>query len=476
MAYITPLTQRPYFPNNQGLVNKKEDEESSQSSRSSQTEQEQSQPSIQKNLKEQQKATQEQWAESKANHQAAVASRDANLKNASVNIAQILKDFKNTAKAIGASPELTEEVDTYLLLVENQAKKEAPDTKLIRSNLKNASTLLDNYISETLQRHSKVVENWIDALFLQQINYKFNEGEINPNFLVKFPNQTKASSDVESDEETSEAEEEEEKTTEETSSKSVLVPQDEKLKSLFLQGKKYAYANNSKKSMETFRQALKRALEINDKDTASKVLLEIGKIYDKNDYLAQALTTYSEALTVAKDLNVKTKAHYSMAQIYDDVAEVEPAINHYMSSISFAGESENLTAQSTSLTKIGNIFSDKYDKKAFEYLNLAQTLANEDNTPKIKGYVSSNIAGAYKKFNEPQNALKYYSNAVKEYNVAQSPAKSAQNYKNAAEIMINNKNNAKAKTLLQKALLKANQGNNPMLAKEIQEKLNAIKL
>lgn len=474
MAYITPLTQRPYFPNNQGMVSKKEDEEPSQSSRSSQAEQEQTQQNIQKNLKEQQKTTQEQWAESKANHQAAIASRDANLKNASVNIAQILKDFKNTAKAIGASPELTEEVDTYLLLVENQAKKETPDSKLIRSNLKNASTLLDNYISETLQRHSKVVENWIDALFLQQINYKFNEGEINPNFLVKFPNQSKETSETESDEESSEVEGEE-KTGEESSKKTVLVPQDEQLKSLFLQGKKYAYANNSKKSMEIFRQALKRALEINDKDTASKVLLEIGKLYDKNDYLAQALTTYSEALNVAKDVNVKTKAHYSMAQIYDDVSEIEPAINHYMSSISFAGESENLAAQSTSLTKIGNIFSDKYDKKAFEYLNLAQAIAEENKTPKIKGYVSSSLAGAYKKFNEPQNALKYYSNAIKEYNDAQSPSKSALNYKNAAEIMINNQNHAKAQTLLQKALLKAKQGSNLSLAKEIQDKLNSLK-
>ena len=49
-----------------------------------------------------------------------------------------------------------------------------------------------------------------------------------------------------------------------------------------------------------------------------------------------------------------------MAQIYDDVNQIEPALDHYFNSISYAGEAENLAAQSTSLTKMGNIFTDMY--------------------------------------------------------------------------------------------------------------------
>ena len=52
--------------------------------------------------------------------------------------------------------------------------------------------MLDKYISETLNKESKVVQNWLDALFLQRINYSYNEEEINPNFLVKFPENNKA--------------------------------------------------------------------------------------------------------------------------------------------------------------------------------------------------------------------------------------------------------------------------------------------
>lgn len=475
---LQAVRQSPYPINNYtGFIKKKgEDEESSSSSRqstgqtpeSTQSKNHEEQPPVNPNVR---KNIKEQFEESKANHQQAIASRDANLKNAAINIAQIIKDFKNTTKAIGASPELTEEVDQYLALIEKQVTKENPDSKLVRSNLKNASSLLDNYISETLQRPSKVVENWIDALFLQQINYRFNEEEINPQFLVKFPNQKKEDEDSSDENEHDEENENKKKNKYKTE---VIVPQDEKLKSLFIKAKKYSYANESKKAMELFKAALDRAIEVKDKDTESKVLFEIGKIYDKNDYLAQALTSYNRSLQVTRDVSVKTQAHYSMAKIYDDVAQFEPAINHYMSSISYAGENENLAAQSTSLTKIGNIYSDEYKKEAFDFLSEAEVLASQTDSHKTKGFVSSNIAIAYDKFNDPHNALKYFSNAIREYDEAQSPVKVAINYKRAAEIMEDFSNPQKAKKLYKKALAKARQTDDVELMKEIHEALNII--
>lgn len=460
---------RPYIVNNyNGFAKEKEDNESSASAHAAQ----ESQYEYVENQPEQRKDVRQQLEESKEYQRAAIASRDANLKNATVNIAQILKDFRGTVKAIGSSVELSEEVEIYLSLVQKQVTKDNPDVKVIRSNLKNASSLLDNYISETLQRPSKVVENWIDALFLQQINYKFNEEEVNPNFLVKFPNQKKdEEQDNSSEDENNDSNEEDKK---EEKSTEIKVPQDEKLKSLFVQAKKYTYANDNKKAMELFKEALDRAIEVEDSETESKILFEIGKIYDKNDYLAQALTSYNKSLSATTDLNIKTKAHYSMAQIYDDVAQFEPAINHYMSSISYAGVNDNLIAQSTSLTKIGNIYSDEYKKEAFDFLMEAEAIASETDSAKTKGYVSSNIANAFNKFNEPQNALKYYSNACKDYQDAKDPQKTAINYKRAAELMQDYKNTQKAKALFRKALKKARQTDDVQLMNEIHEALSMI--
>ncbi len=476
MSYNTMSLVRPQpylINNNYKGFKKKEEKENSQSSNSAVSQEERQPQYVDKNAIK--KTPTQMLQESKAQHEKAVAARDANLKNATVNIAQILKDFKNTAKAIGASPELMEEVNSYLDLVEKQVVKENPDGKLIRSNLKNASTLLDNYITETLQRPSKVVENWIDALFLQQINFKFNDEEVNPQFLVKFPNSKHEDDDeVSSDEDASKDVSKEGKSKNGKIKNTVLVPQDEKLKSLFISAKKYSYANNSKKAMETFKEALARAIEVEDKETESKVLFEIGKIYDKNDYLVQALTSYNKSLQSTSDSSVKTQAHFSMAQIYDDVAQFEPAINHYMSSISYAGESENLPAQSTSLTKIGNIYSDEYKKDAFDFLFEAEGLASQTNSHKTKGYVSSSIANAFSRFNDPQNALKYYSSAVKEYADAQSPQKIAINYKRAADVMKDFNNSKKAESLYQKALLHAKKSDDTELINEIHASLKMI--
>lgn len=464
------IRPRPYLVNTyKGYAKENEDNESSASARP--YESQESQQEYVQNRPEQRRDVQQQLEESREYQRAAIASRDANLKNATVNIAQIMKDFRGTIKAIGSPPELADEVEIYLSLVEKQVVKENPDVKVIRSNLKNASALLDDFITQTLQRPSKVVENWIDALFLQQINYRYNEEEVNPNFLVKFPNQK----NEEEQNNSSEGEnEEQEQQAEDEKVEEVKVPQDEKLKSLFIQAKKFTYTNDSKKAMEIFKEALDRAIEVQDCETESKILFEIGKIYDKNDYLAQALTSYSKSLTTTTDLNIKTKAHYSMAQIYDDVAQFEPAINHYMSSISYAGVNDNLIAQSTSLTKIGNIYSDEYKKEAFEYFLEADAIAIETKNAKTKGYVSSNIANAFNKFNEPQNALKYYSNACKEYDDAKDPQKVAINYKRAAELMQDYKNYQKARALFRKALTNAQQAKDEQLILEVHQALNNV--
>ena len=68
-----------------------------------------------------------------------------------------------------------EEVDGYKKKKKKQVTKESPNIKLIQANLKNAGVLLDKYISDTLNKDSKVVQNWVDAVFLQDVNYKYDE-------------------------------------------------------------------------------------------------------------------------------------------------------------------------------------------------------------------------------------------------------------------------------------------------------------
>ncbi len=94
-------------------------------------------------------------------------------------------------KAIGASQEVNDEVEAYLNLVELQSVKENPSQRIIKSNLANAAVILDGYISETLNKPSTVVKNWIDALLLQKVEYKSNCHPELDSGSIQLVNQTK---------------------------------------------------------------------------------------------------------------------------------------------------------------------------------------------------------------------------------------------------------------------------------------------
>ena len=416
-----------------------------------------------------------------------------------VNIAQILKDFRGTIKAIATPEDIEKEVNRYLQIVEQQVREVKPQVNLIQSNLKIAASLLDNYISKTLNKESKVVQNWLDALFLQRINYSYNEEEVNPNFLVKFPdqaektNQTQPQETVQEDvqpiaenseeilappeeglieiEELSSQNEEEQfiEAQEKISTKPniTIVPQDTRLKSLFMEAKKQAFSNNPQKAMAIFKEAFNRASELKDNETQSRICLEIGKIYDDNDFVVQALNSYNKSLQYTTDTNVKSRAHFSMAQIYDDVNQVEPALNHYITSISYAGKTDDLIGQSDSLTRVANIFADKYDENAFEYYDVARKLVEQTADDNMKGYVLSNTADACVQFRKNDKALKYYAEAVKNYEKSNAIEEIAQNYKSAAELMIQFNSPNKAKSLLKKAMINAVKTQNEDLISEI---------
>lgn len=414
----------------------------------------------------------EKIRKAKEEQQKAIISRDATKQAATINISQILRDFKNTGIAIGAPEDIMEDVESYINIIEKQVKKDNPDKKIVHSNLQNGAILLDKYISDTLQRPSKVVENWVEAILLQQVNYKYDEEQVNEMLAVQFPKSQKTEKEEQREEIENKTVETE--TTQTTKKANYIVPQDTQLKNIFLKAKKMSVAKDYKTAMETFKTALDRAIEIKDTETESKILYEIGNIYDKNDYLAQALTSYNHSIKKTTDLNVKAKAHYSMAQIYDDVYQYESAIDHYISTISYAGETENVAAQSTSLAKIGKIYTDRYDKNAFTYLTTAEELISETDNHKAIAFVNSNLAEAHSRFNQPKQALKHYSTAVLEYDKSESTEKVAINYQKAAQIMMELDNTPKAKKLLQKALFKARQTENVELMKEINTALETL--
>lgn len=460
-----------------------------------------------------------QHAEAEPTKEAQIAQMARNNK---INIAQVIKDFRGTYAAIGTPNCLVDEIEDYLNKVIDHTKGEAPSINFVQTNLQNAAVILDKYISDTLEKESKVVSNWLEALFLQRINYSYNEGEVNEDFLVKFPKEEQTPQEKQQVEPIAVAPEEEQSIVQEIPDyepvpvqepirqtapiarpvnpqlhlqrqsvpqqvqpvkqvspkiekpKLTIIPENNELKALFIQAKKQVYANNPAKAMNILEKALQRAVSVRDEDAQSKICYEMAKIYDDNNYLAQALSNYNRSLQVTTDTSMKTKAHYSMAKIYDDVNQFNSAINHYLNSVSYAGKEDNLSSQSKSLTNIANIYTDQYDPDAFIFYDEADVLVKQTDDAEMKGYVSSNTAGAFNKFNLPDKALQCYAQAVQNYTDAKQSNHIAENYKAAGELMFDLKHSAKAKVLLNKALMHTDKYKDKELISQIQDLLEEI--
>ncbi len=454
---LYPVNVKPYMIN-RGFVKRKEDEEGSSGSKA-QTQEAQEQA--------QSEQTKRQSVERFPRQQYPNGQPTAiDYSRSTVNVAQIVTDFKNTTAAIGAPDNIKAEVETYLGLIEGESLKETPNGKIIQTNLKTASQVLDNYITATLKKPSDVVEKWIDALFLQKIDFKSDPTAINPDFQVQLPQKNEPQTVVETtiQEETAVADT--------NIVQFPALPENKEVKKAFIQGKKYSAINDTQNALSAYENALKLADENEDISAKPLIFLEVAKIYDGYDLLAQALTLYNKAATNTEDPKIKTKAYYAMAKIYDDAVQFHPAMEHYFASIAFAGESENLTTQTFSLMGIANMYAEKYNtQNANDYYQSAQQIAEATENDTLSAKVYKLSASKMSRLNEPKTALDYYKQSSYYYNKNQDTLSLAANYEKSSELMAQLGNTSKAKTLLKKAQTIYKQNNMPEAVFNIEREL-----
>ena len=389
-----------------------------------------------------------------------------------IGIDQVLSDFRNTANAIGAPDNIKAEVASYLTLIENQAQKENPNPQIVQSNLKNASQILDEYITKTLKKPSKVVENWVDALFLQQIDYK---SEVLAGAAAQVEAQPIEEPTEEIVEEPAVVEEvivEEQEPPKPQVKNGVYVPEDPQLKRMFIQAKKYAAIDNKEQALYSFQNTMEYAQDIGDIQTCAMIHYEEGRLYDDFNQVEDALYCFHQASQQSEDNNIKARAHLSMGKIYDDYVNFEPAVDHYCAAVSFAGEADNLTLQTKALSDLAQIHTDRYDKQnAFMFMDMSSTIANETNNGKVKGITYSRNAKMSEKLGERVKALGMYGNSAQSFHQIEDNENLAKNYRSAAQIMLQYGNSAKAKRLLSKAYIAAQQINNEELRNLIAQEL-----
>ncbi len=356
-----------------------------------------------------------------------------------INISQILTDFRSTISAIATPPKVAEEIEGYLKIIDTESAKETPNRDIIRSNLKYASQIADNYISETLEKESKVVENWIDALFLQRIVYKANPEDVNEAYKIKIEKSAKI---------------------EDAKQRGIEAKQQkEQHKNEFLAVIKEARAEKTdlKAAFAKYTEALNIAQKLGNAEYIAAAHLERAKILDRCDYPRLAVSEFARA-TNCDNHNIKTHAHLGLAQIYDDYGEFEGAKENYHQAVAESGEGNNMTGQTLALKGLGSLYADRFDLQNTQMFNDLALMSMEDvQNENIKAKTYKRIADDYSYLGENKKALNYLKLSTEIFNNQQNKSLRAENleknYTMASDLMEKLGNEPKAKSLLLKARL-----------------------
>ncbi|MFH0702559.1 MAG: tetratricopeptide repeat protein [bacterium] len=365
---------------------------------------------------------------------------------------------------------INEEVSGYLGLVKLQSQKPKPSQNIVKSNLKNAAEILDEYITKTLNKPSKVVTGWINALLLQNIEYKtpINASESIETKITSKINEEKIQENIDLDKQ--------QIIQEKPETKISTDPENIKLNNLYKQSEKFLNLNEYDKALLNYEKVLESAKSIGNKYVETDASMDIAYIHDVNNNLSLALENYNNAANLAKftgDRKTQAKAYYNMATIYDDVGKSDLALEHYHASLGFDGDTENLKAQATTLNNIGNIFANtKQYKTALDYYKLAFILAKEDDDKAGKAFVLSNTAEVFKTLGFDDRALKCYKDAIKFDKQAGNIVNCAKNYEHAGDIMLKNSLPEKSQNLYKKSLFMSQKIGDKNWSARLTEKIN----
>jgi tetratricopeptide (TPR) repeat protein len=84
----------------------------------------------------------------------------------------ILLDFQKTMNMLGVVPQHQYDADVYLNVVRQESTLPQPDSSLMKRLLLKVAKRLDDQVTQALGEDSTVVSDWLDALFLQPVEWK----------------------------------------------------------------------------------------------------------------------------------------------------------------------------------------------------------------------------------------------------------------------------------------------------------------
>ncbi len=320
----------------------------------------------------------------------------------------VIHDFKNTMTALGADETTQTEVAAYLNVVRLQAGKDQPEVGFIKHTLKTAANSLDQYIGKALGQPSKVVKEWVDALLMQDIDYK---ADIAPESIHLTSDQKQSNQETEASEIA-----QEDATSLKTSTKS-------QLKTLIEAAKAEQQQKNYDQADQKLQTALDLLSEKNKPEWEGKIWGLRGKIYDQSGQWEKAVNAFEQAADKFEEASLPQKQSNSlqaMASILEDHGELQKAKGYYQQVLALDQQSGDAETILRSLNDLGSISLRTGDtSQAIQSLQQAHHLMEtQETTPVVRSDIQANLAAAYRKNQD-------YAQAIETYHQSLSSAKQA---------------------------------------------------
>ncbi len=405
-----------------------------------------------------------------------------------INIKQVLIDFNSTLGAIGASEEVENEVKTYLGLVESQAHKDNPNKKVIVSNLKIAADVLDTYISDTLKKPSKVVKDWVDALLLQNIDFKVDEsitkgafesitGERPQTAKLAEKKRAEKAANIHSGVQTSPTELINENVVQEQEKAEILAQENKQVETLISKAQDIM-KTDPKEALGVLSTAFGMAQNSSDKLSMAKIYSQIADVQNNMNNLHQALDCLHASTVLAYEMDnneLKTRNHKHMAAIYDEAGYMDSAMAHYFASLGVDGLLDDTDNQADTLNNIGLMYTVRYLKDdAINYYKDALELAKVNKNTDIMSDSFFNTAKTFANVGETDKALNNLKNAGVLSQKTSNTKKLSSIYEEAGDLMSRKACKKRAQDFYKKSYRMAENNGDEEALKRLREKLYSV--
>jgi tetratricopeptide (TPR) repeat protein len=321
----------------------------------------------------------------------------------------VIHDFNNTMTALGVDETTQQEVATYLGVVRLQASKDQPEVGYIKQTLRTAANTLDQYISKALGQPSKVVKEWVDALLMQDIDYKANitPEEVTP---PQSANQSPPSQQADTNPDTTPA----------------VVPPDTpestgiktQLKSLIETAKTLQGQQQYLQADEKLQAALDLLQDGNRPDWEGKVWGLRGKILDQGGQWQNALNAYEQAADRFSRAQLPQKQSYALqaaASLLEDHGELQKAKDYYEQVVALDEQTGDPKTLLHSLNDLGSVALKAGDAtQAIQALERASRFLQTENIPPaVQSDIQANLAAAYRRTQNYTQAIDTYQQSLK---------------------------------------------------------------